>query len=165
MEEKKALSADQLSNLKEIVRQRFDELYHRIGKNRQNLLNKVLFIHHQINKELTKEDIDSDHEKDILRRVREVERSSDSQLPHVHKVVQPMPAPASPSTVAKPAPAPKPPKPEKPVKESKPVEPKAKEKPKPKSEPKAKPKSAPKAKAKSESKGQAKAKAAKKKKK
>lgn len=161
MENNKALSADQLNNLKETVRQRFDELYQRIGKNRQNLLNKVLFVHHQINKELGKDPIDADQEKDILRRVREVERSADSQLPHVHKVVHPMGTPATPSTSATPA-APKPPKlekpkPEKPVKESKPVEQKAKEKSKPKSEPKAK--------VKSESKGQAKAKAAKKKKK
>jgi len=164
MENNKALSAEQLNNLKEVVRQRFDELYHRIGKNRQNLLNKVLFEHHQINKELTKEDIDADHERDILRRVRDIERSADSQLPHVHKIVQPSTTPAAPSTSPKPAAPPKPaalPKQEKPAKESKPIEvkAKAKEKAKPKPEHKSK------AKTKSESKGQAKLKAAKKKKK
>jgi len=154
-----ALTTDQLNNLKETVRQRFDELYNRIGKNRQNLLNKVLFSHHQINKELTKEDIDEAHEKDILRRVREIERSADSQLPHVHKMVSQSGTATAQPTAATP-PVPKPPKQEKPVKpekESKPKEPKAKEKAKPKSEPKPK--------AKSGSKGQAKAQAAKKKKK
>jgi hypothetical protein len=158
MENKKTLSADQLNNLKEQIRQRFDELYHRIGKNRQNLLNKVLFVHHQINKELTKEDIDDNQEKDILRRVRETERSADSQLPHIHKVVQPTLASAAPSSSTAPVAAPKAPKPEKPAKpekEAKPKEQKAKAKPKPE----------PKAKTKSESKGMAKAKASKKKKK
>jgi hypothetical protein len=157
MENKKALSADQLNNLKETVRQRFDELYNRIGKNRQNLFNKVLFEHQHINKELTKETVDDDHEKDILRRVREIERSADSQLPHIHKMVHPTGAPAIATT---PVVAPKPPKTEKRIKsekESKPSEPKPKAKAKPKPEPKAK--------SKSESKGMAKAKAAKKKKK
>lgn len=152
-----ALSADQLNTLKETVRQRFDELYHRIGKNRQNLFNKVLFEHQHINKELTKETIDEDHEKDILRRVREIERAANNQLPLVHKVAPQTVLPSTPRAAAAP-PAPKLPKAEKPVKpekESKPKEVKAKAKSKP--EPKAKPKA--------ESKGQAKAKAAKKKKK
>lgn len=150
MENTKALSADQLNNLKETVRQRFDELYHRIGKNRQHLLNKVLFSHHQINKELMKEDIDNDHEKDILRRVREIERAADNQLPHVHKIVHPASTPAAfSSSTAPTAPKPpKPPKPEKPAKESKPKEAKAKPKPEPKVKPKSKPKPQPKAKAK-----------------
>jgi hypothetical protein len=130
MENKKPLSPDQLNKLKEAIRQRFDELYHRIGSNRQNLFNKVLFVDQQLNKELTKEQIDEAHEKEILRKVREVERSADSQLPHIHKV-----APAS--VAAAPVAATKV---EKPVKESKPNEPKAKEsKPKPAKSAKAKP--------------------------
>jgi hypothetical protein len=145
MENKKALSADQLNSLKETVRQRFDELYQRIGKNRQNLFNKVLFEHQHINKELTKEAIDGDQEKDILRRVREIERSADSQLPLFHRAGHPATTPASPSAVTPSTPkAPKPPKVEKPAKqekESKPKETKAKAKPKP--EPKAKAKAAP----------------------
>jgi hypothetical protein len=133
MESNKALSADQLSNLKEIVRQRFDDLYHRVGSNRQNLMNKVLSEHHQINKEFAKEKIDEDREKEILRKVREIERAANSQLPLVHKVVAPSTPTSSPTTP--------PLKVEKPAKESKPNElPKAKEsKPKPK-EAKAKPK-------------------------
>ena len=152
-----ALSTDQLNNLKEAIRQRFDELYHRIGKNRQNLFNKVLFEHQHINKELTKEAIDEDQEKDILRRVREIERTANNQLPLVHKVAPQIVPPPTPRAAAAPQ-APKPPKAEKPLKpekESRPKEVKAKPKPKPE----------PKAKAKAESKGQAKAKAAKKKKK
>lgn len=144
MENNKALSADQLNNLKETVRQRFDELYQRIGKNRQNLFNKVLFEHQHINKELTKETIDGDHEKDILRRVREIERSASSQLPLFHKVA-PTSAPAVPTTAA-PSSAPKPPKAEKPAKpekESKPKETKAKAKPKAEPKAKAKTKAAP----------------------
>lgn len=105
MENKKPLSADQLNALKETVRQRFDELYHRIGSNRQNLMNKVLFVHHQINKELAKEMIDSDHEKEILLKVRETERSADKQLPLVRKVPQAVssaaPAPAKAVTPVK----------------------------------------------------------------
>src|SRR5262249_50447428 len=107
-----------------------DELYHRIGSNRQNLFNKVLFVDQQINKELTKEQIDEAHEKEILRRLREIERSANSQLPLIHKIVTPSVAPA-------PAVAPKA---EKTEKESKPKEPKAKEsKPKPAKPTKTKP--------------------------
>lgn len=142
MENNKALSADQLNNLKEIVRQRFDELYRRIGKNRQNLFNKVLFEHQHINKELTKETIDSDHEKDILRRVREIERSAGSQLPLFHKVGPPTSTPSAPTTPAAPK-APKAEKPGKPEKESKPKEVKAKAKPKPEPKAKAKTKATP----------------------
>ncbi len=116
MENTKALTSDQLNALKETVRQRFDELYQRIGTNRQNLLNKVLMVNHQINKELAKEKIDGDYEKEILRRVRETERAADSQLPHVRKVVAPSPAASAPQ-------APK----AKQAKESKPKESKVKD--------------------------------------
>ncbi|GHM99523.1 hypothetical protein WSM22_10130 [Cytophagales bacterium WSM2-2] len=99
METKKALTTDQLNQLKETVRQRFDELYQRIGKNRANLSTKVLTIDQSINKELSKEKIDTDHEKDILRKVREIEREANNQLPHIPKAVAPVsstPAPAKP---------------------------------------------------------------------
>jgi hypothetical protein len=119
MENNKALSADQLNNLKETVRKRFDELYERIGKNRQHLLNKVLFVDQQINKELTKEKINEAHEKEILRKVRETERSAESQLPHIHKVA--VTAAPKPSATPKPVE-----KTEKPAKASKPKETSAK---------------------------------------
>ncbi len=100
METNKALTADQLNKLKETVRQRFDDLYHRIGTNRQKLANTVLLVDQSINKELTKEKIDTVREKAILRNVREVEREASNQLPHLHKVAAPTPTP--PAAKAKP---------------------------------------------------------------
>ncbi len=55
METNTPLTADQLDQLKTTVRQRFDDLYHRIGTNRQKLANTVLLIDQTVNKELTKE--------------------------------------------------------------------------------------------------------------
>ena len=92
METNKALSVDQLNNLKTTVRQRFDDLYHRIGTNRQKLANTVLLVDQSINKELTKEKIDTLGEKKILGKIREIEREANNQLPHLHKVVTPAPA-------------------------------------------------------------------------
>ena len=121
MESNKALTSDQLNKLKESIRQRFDELYQRIGTNRQTLSTKVLQVDQAINKELTKEKIGTDYEKEILRRVREIERTANNQLPHVHKVAVPSSTPA-----AKPS---KPAKDEKPAKAAKPAKPaKAKKK-------------------------------------
>src|SRR6478736_3410464 len=128
METNKALTAEQLDQLKATVRQRFDDLYHRIETNRQKLANTVLLVDQSINKELTKEKIDTAREKQILNKVRETEREASKQLPHLHKVVTS--GPSSPSAPkAKPEPKPKP--------EAKP---KAEKKEKPKPEPKAKPK-------------------------
>jgi hypothetical protein len=90
METNKALTSDQLDKLKAAVRQRFDDLYHRIGTSRQKLASTVLLVDQSINKELTKEKIDTVHEKKILNRVREIEREANNQLPHVHKVAAPM---------------------------------------------------------------------------
>jgi hypothetical protein len=102
METSKALSADQLGNLKTTVRQRFDDLYHRIGTNRQKLANTVLLVDQSINKELTKEKIDTDREKQILNKVREIEREANKQLPHLHKVVATSPQAPKPKPEAKP---------------------------------------------------------------
>ena len=131
METNKTLSADQLNNLKTTVRQRFDDLYHRIGTNRQNLANTVLLVDQSINKELTKEKIDTTREKQILNKVREIEREANQQLPHLHKVVAPTASAPKPKPEAKPKPEMKP-KPE--------AKPKADKKEKPKAETKAKPK-------------------------
>src|SRR5258707_751185 len=127
METNKALTPDQLNKLKEIVRQRFDDLYHRIGTNRQKLANTVLLVDQSINKELTKEKIDTAREKQILNRVREIEREANKQLPHLHKVVAPTAAAPKPKPEAKPKPKPE-------------AKPKAEKKEKPKAEAKAKPK-------------------------
>jgi len=102
MENNKALSADQLSNLKTTVRQRFDDLYHRIGTNRQKLANTVLLVDQSINKELSKEKIDTAREKQILNKVREIEREANNQLPHLHKVLASTPPAPKPKLEAKP---------------------------------------------------------------
>src|SRR5277367_3533334 len=93
METNKALTADQLDKLKGIVRRRFDDLYHRIGTSRQKLASTVLLVDQSINKELTKETIDAVREKQILGKVREIEREANNQLPHVHKTVTAQAAP------------------------------------------------------------------------
>lgn len=129
MESNKVLPSDQLNKLKETVRQRFDELYHRIGSNRQNLMNKVLFVHHQINKDLAKENIGEDQEKEILRKVREIERAADSQLPLFHKTTPAQPSVPKPESLTPPAKASKESKPVKETKAEKPVKPEKATKP------------------------------------
>jgi hypothetical protein len=125
MENNKPLTTDQLDQLKTTLRQRFDDLYHRIGTNRQKLANTVLLVDQSINKELTKEKIDTAREKQILNKVREIEREASKQLPHLHKAVT--------STRSTPKPKPE----AKPKSESKP---KPEKKEKPKADAKAKPK-------------------------
>jgi hypothetical protein len=83
MESNKALNSDQLHKLKSTIRQRFDDLYHRIGTSRQKLANTVLLVDQAINKELNKEKINTAREKQILNKVREIEREANSQLPHM----------------------------------------------------------------------------------
>ena len=102
MESTKALTSDQLNKLKESVRKRFDELYQRIGTNRQALATKVLTVDQSIIKELNKEKIDSAIEKDILGKVRDIERMANNQLPHVRKPVVAAAPPAKPAKEAKP---------------------------------------------------------------
>jgi len=102
METNQALTSDQLDQLKTTVRQRFDDLYHRVGTNRQKLANTVLLIDQSVNKELTKEKIDTVREKQILNKVREIEREANKQLPHLHKAVTPTPPAPKPKMEAKP---------------------------------------------------------------
>ncbi len=97
METNKALTADQLDKLKGIVRHRLDDLYQRIGTNRQKLASTVLLVDQSINKELTKEKIDTAREKKILNKVREIEMQANNQLPHVNKIT----VPASPAAKVK----------------------------------------------------------------
>ncbi len=101
MDSNKPLTTDQLDQLKTTVRQRFDDLYHRIGTNRQKLATTVLLGYQAINKELTKEKIDTLREKQILNKVREIEREANKQLPHLHKVVATTPQPPKPNTEVK----------------------------------------------------------------
>lgn len=102
MESKKALTADQVSKLKETVRQRFDELYQRIGTNRQSLATKVLMVDQSIIKELNKEKVDAAVEKDVLGKVRDIERMANNQLPHVRKPVVSAAPSAKPAKETKP---------------------------------------------------------------
>jgi hypothetical protein len=111
MENNKALTADQLNALKATVRKRFDDLYHRIGTNRQKLATTVLLVDQSINKELAKEKIDASHEKDILGKLREMEKMANNQLPHMPKPVSTAPT-LQPKVAAQPK-APAAPKPEK----------------------------------------------------
>jgi hypothetical protein len=104
MENNKALTPDQLNSLKTLIRQRFDDLYHRIGTNRQKLATTVLLVDQAINKEFAKEQIDAVAERQILNRVRDIEKVANNQLPHLHKTVVPAPAAAQP-LAAKPSPA------------------------------------------------------------
>lgn len=86
MEISKTLTKDQLEKLKATMRHRFDDLFQRIGTNRQKLASTVLAADQAINKELAKEKIDTVREKAILREIKEIERMANNQLPHVHKV-------------------------------------------------------------------------------
>jgi hypothetical protein len=99
----KALTADQVNKLKETVRQRFDELYQRIGTNRQSLATKVLMVDQSIIKELNREKVDAAVEKDVLGKVRDIERMANNQLPHVRKPVVTATPPAKAAKEAKPA--------------------------------------------------------------
>lgn len=86
METNKAFTQAQLDKLKETVRQRFDDLYQRIGTNRQKLASTVLLVDQAINKELIKEKIDAVREKSILGKIRDIEKLANNQLPHLHRV-------------------------------------------------------------------------------
>jgi len=99
----KELTAEQLDQLKASIRQRFDDLYHRIGTSRQKLATTVLLVDQSINKEFAKEKIDSLREKQILNKVREIEREANNQLPHVLKISSPKPSVTQPSAVKAPA--------------------------------------------------------------
>ena len=103
MESNKAMTSDQVNKLKETIRQRFDELYQRIGTNRQSLATKVLMVDQSIIKELNKEKIDAAAEKEILGKVRDIEKMANNQLPHVRKPIVAAAPPAKPAKEATPA--------------------------------------------------------------
>jgi hypothetical protein len=100
METNKALTKDQVEKLRETVRQRFDDLYQRIGTNRQKLASTVLLVDQSINKEFSREKLDIAYEKQILGKLRQIEKVANNQLPHVHKIKIPV-APAVKAKVKK----------------------------------------------------------------
>ena len=122
--------------LKEEINKTLTDLLREIGNNRQQLFNKVMGFHTELHKELSKNKIDADRQKEIHIEVNRIVKMAHQQLPHLKfKTSQPAVAPApgaKPEAKVKPEPKPKPevkPKPK----------PEAKAKPKPKPAPKAKP--------------------------
>src|SRR6185369_5736872 len=128
--------------LKEEINKTLTDLLKEIGNNRRQLFNKVMGFHTELHRELSKNKIDADREKEIHIEVNRIVKMAHQQLPHL-KFKSPQPATAT-------APSAKP-------------EAKVKPEPKPKPEAKPKPKPEPKAKAKPEAKAKPKAVAKKKK--
>jgi len=120
--------------LKEEINKALTELLKEIGNNRQQLFNKVMGFHTELHRELSKNKIDADREKEIHIEVNRIVKMAHQQLPHL-KFKSPQVATATTPTV-KPEPKAKPEP--KPKAEPKP-KPEAKAKPKPKPAPKAKP--------------------------
>ncbi|HRI78757.1 MAG TPA: hypothetical protein PLR06_04405 [Cyclobacteriaceae bacterium] len=120
--------------LKEEIGKTLTDLLKEIGNNRQQLFNKVMGFHTELHRELSKNKIDDNRQKEIRIEVSRIIKMAHQQLPHLKFKV-----PQTTAAVATPRPEPKP----KPEVKPKP-EPKAKEEPKAK--PAAKPKPAPKAK-------------------
>ena len=104
--------------LRQTINDTFASLLKEIGNNRQQLFNKVLGIHKELNKELSKGPVDAQREKQVLHEVASVLRMAAGQLPHLRTVapkeiapLRPTPPPP-PKKVEAPAPAPASPRPE-----------------------------------------------------
>ena len=94
--------------LKEEVSKILSQLYREIGNNRQQLTNKVLGLHREINKELNASKVDAERAKGILAEVARIVKMAAQQLPHlkmnpgrpvapsVPKPVAPKPVPQTP---------------------------------------------------------------------
>jgi hypothetical protein len=94
------------SELKAQINKRFEDLFKEIGNNRQQLAAKVLEVHRNINKELSKEKVDEKRQNELLAEVSKIERIAAQQLPHILRKPMPgaPPKPVAPkATVAKPA--------------------------------------------------------------
>ena len=94
--------------LKESINKIFADLFKEIGNNRQQLSNTVLSAQMGINKELSKDKIGAEREREIRNEVSAIVRNAAKQLPHL-KMQAPKPA------TPKPAATPKPPAPAKPA--------------------------------------------------
>jgi hypothetical protein len=93
-------SKDLNGKLKEEVNKIFEDLFRKIGNNRQQLANKVIGFHKEINKELTKTTVDAKREVEIRREVAGIEKMAAKQLPHLERT-----PPRTATPVAAPAPA------------------------------------------------------------
>ena len=87
--------------LKEEVSRIFSDLSREIGNNRQQLANKVLSIHKEINKELTRNEIDANRKKEILSEVSRTVKMAAQQLPHLRMAPPRQAAPVPPIQPAK----------------------------------------------------------------
>lgn len=85
--------------LREEVNKIFADLAKEIGSNRQQLANKVLSHHKEINKELTKSKVDDERKKGILSEVSRIVKMAGQQLPHL-KMHAPKPVTAQASIEA-----------------------------------------------------------------
>ena len=77
--------------LKEEVNKTFADLSKEIGNNRQQLANKVLEVQREINKELSRNNVDAKRKMEILAEVSKVVKMAAQQLPHL-KMNAPKPA-------------------------------------------------------------------------
>jgi outer membrane biosynthesis protein TonB len=118
--------------LRDEINKTFADLSVEIGKNRQQLANKVLSVHMAINKELSRNVIDANREKAIRQEIASVVRMAHQQLPQIKFNLPKTEGAPKPASKPKPVPAPK--------SEVKPAaKPEVKRKPTPKPTPKAKP--------------------------
>ena len=111
--------------LKEEINLTLTTLLREIGNSRQQLFNKVLNFHTEIHKELSKNKIDAERQKEIQNEVSRTVKMAHQQLPHL-KMNMPKPTAAP-----KPTPTPKATATPKPAAAPKPAPPVAKSKPKP----------------------------------
>src|SRR5258708_692469 len=100
-------SNDLNAKLKEEINKIFEDLFRKIGNNRQQLANKVIGFHKEINKELTKTQVDANREAEIRREVAGIEKMAAKQLPHLERIPIRTPLPvAAPRPVVSKAPPP-----------------------------------------------------------
>ena len=92
------------TKLKEEVNKIFEDLFKKIGNNRQQLANKVIGFRKEINKELTNTAADSKREVEIRREVAAIEKMAAQQLPHLERIPLRPVAPAAPIVAKTPAP-------------------------------------------------------------
>jgi hypothetical protein len=77
----------------------FASLYKEIGNNRQQLANKVLGLHKELNKELGRSTVTEQRKKEILAEVARIVKMAAQQLPHL-KFAHPKPVSPSAAAVA-----------------------------------------------------------------
>ncbi len=93
------------TKLKEEINKIFEDLFRKIGNNRQQLANKVIGFHKEINRELSKMQVDANREAVIRREVAGIDKMAAKQLPHLERIPIRTPLPvAAPKQVLSKAP-------------------------------------------------------------